>query len=225
MATRKKSGIKSGPEIISLYMKYCSEEGHKPDSLSDFCEAYHISEAEFKTHFSTMPDLEMEIWNMLMNRTLDAIKNDGLFDSFNRKEKMLSFYYTFFENLAINKDYIYVDLPSRSIPIIPKGQFKQMKISYSNFIDETFRGSDMLSVLNKFGKIGDIRKRGLREGFWQQLIFLISFWRQDDSEKFEKTDIAIEKSVTVALDLIDTSRIENFLDFGKFIWNEQIVKR
>ncbi|MFT6930871.1 MAG: hypothetical protein ACJAQ7_002366 [Sediminicola sp.] len=42
----------------------------------------------------------------------------------------------------------------------------------------------------------------------------------DSSPAFEKTDLAIEKSVTTIFDLFDNTPLESILDFGKFLYKE-----
>jgi hypothetical protein len=58
------------------------------------------------------------------------------------------------------------------------------------------------------------------EGAWVQLLFLLKFWMDDDSPSFEKTDMAIEKSVRIVFDVFDNTPIDSIVDFGKFLWKE-----
>ena len=59
------------------------------------------------------------------------------------------------------------------------------------------------------------------EGAWIQLVFLLKFWIDDHSTGFEKTDIAIEKSVRTVFDLFDNTPFDSVIDFGKFLWKEK----
>ena len=61
------------------------------------------------------------------------------------------------------------------------------------------------------------------EGAWLQFLFLLNFWANDDSAQFEKTDIAIEKSVNTIFDLFDNTPLNSILDFGKFLWKEKVM--
>ena len=62
------------------------------------------------------------------------------------------------------------------------------------------------------------------EGAWLQTLYLIKFWMNDNSPSFEKTDIAIEKSVHAIFDMFDTKPLESIIDFGKFLWKENKFK-
>jgi len=60
------------------------------------------------------------------------------------------------------------------------------------------------------------------EAAWLQLLFILKFWMDDNSAKFERTDIVIEKSVNTVFDLFDSTPLESLLDFGKFMWKEKM---
>jgi hypothetical protein len=54
-------------------------------------------------------------------------------------------------------------------------------------------------------------------------MFILRFWTKDDSARFEKTDMAIEKSVNTIFDVFDNTPLENILDFGKFLYKESFA--
>ena len=43
---------------------------------------------------------------------------------------------------------------------------------------------------------------------------------EDSSPRFEKTDMAIEKSVNTIFDLFDNTPLDSIVDFGKFLYKE-----
>jgi hypothetical protein len=51
-------------------------------------------------------------------------------------------------------------------------------------------------------------------------LVLLKFWIEDQSPKFEKTDIAIEKSVQAVFDLLQSNPLEKWIDLGKFMVKE-----
>jgi hypothetical protein len=48
----------------------------------------------------------------------------------------------------------------------------------------------------------------------------LKFWKDDRSADFEKTDVAIEKSVNTIFDVFDNTPLEKVFDFGKFLYKE-----
>ena len=59
------------------------------------------------------------------------------------------------------------------------------------------------------------------EATWVQLLFLMKFWKEDTSPGFEKTDMAIEKSVNTVFDVFDNTPLESIIDLGKFLWQNK----
>ena len=54
-------------------------------------------------------------------------------------------------------------------------------------------------------------------------VFLLKFWMEDDSAGFEKTYLAIEKSVNTIFDVFDNTPLESIIDFGKFLFKENFA--
>ena len=59
------------------------------------------------------------------------------------------------------------------------------------------------------------------EGLWVNFLFVYSFWLKDESNAFEKTDEAIERSINLAIDLMGKSALDSALDFGKFLFQNR----
>ena len=59
------------------------------------------------------------------------------------------------------------------------------------------------------------------EALWIQVLFVLKYWLDDNSPRFEKTDAAIEKSVNLAFDLMGKSALDSFLDFAKFLYQNK----
>jgi hypothetical protein len=52
-------------------------------------------------------------------------------------------------------------------------------------------------------------------------LFVLTFWLNDNSKGFEKTDESIERSVNLAFDLMGKSALDAALDFGKFLFQNR----
>lgn len=55
-------------------------------------------------------------------------------------------------------------------------------------------------------------------------MFKLKYWMEDNSARFEKTDVAIEKSVNAIFDVFNTTPLESVLDFGKFLFKENFSR-
>ncbi|NNK39021.1 MAG: TetR/AcrR family transcriptional regulator, partial [Winogradskyella sp.] len=140
------------------------------------------------------------------------------YNAFSPKDKLLSFYFTFFEVFTANRSYVVHALQPH------KGQLNTMRVlsplkkSFSQYIEHL----GIKTIDLKQEQLEKFQNRGLKESAWFQLLVTIKFWLDDTSASFEKTDLFIEKSVRASFDLIDVTPLKSIIDFGKFLFKEKI---
>ena len=213
----KKNKI-SASEIITFYMDYVVEHKSKPDSVEDFAKIHQFDDVTFYEYFSSFKDVEKSIYNVLFENSLVILKQTPEYQNFSKKDKLLSLYYTFFENLALNQEYIKQSLNGLENQLKALSVFSLLRHSFTDFIDEL-----NLETLNlNVDSIESIQKKTIRESAWIQLLFTMKFWLDDTSEAFEKTDIFIEKSINTSMELLDTKSLQNIIDFAKFLYKEKV---
>ncbi|NNC49830.1 MAG: TetR/AcrR family transcriptional regulator [Flaviramulus sp.] len=208
----------SASDIITFYMDYVVEHECKPDSVEDFAELHQFDDVIFYNHFASFKELEKTIYNVLFENSLVVLKQTPEYLSFSNKDKLLSLYYTFFENLALNQDYIKLSLKGFENQLKALSVFSMLRNSFIGYIDELNLETFNLNV----DSIENIQKRTIKESAWIQLLFTIKFWLDDNSEAFEKTDIFIEKSINTSMELLDTKSLHNIIDFAKFLYKEKV---
>ncbi len=221
MARAKKS-ISEG-DIIVKYMEDVLEHNEPYSNVFLFCKEHKIEEVKFYEHFSSLEVLEKRIWKKLMAQSITTVRKDEQFETFTGQEQLLSVLYTFFENLTLNRSYVLINLSLNDTLKQKFELFSSMKKEFSGFIDEAFEESRLSMARSDIKTLDDVRKKIYREGFWTQLKLLIEFWKKDESKSFESTDVAIEKSVRTAMDIIDASPRNSLIDLGKFIWKERMA--
>ncbi len=222
MARAKKKNITTESDIISAYMDYTLEYDVSKNNAHVFCKTTDIEESDFYEHFGSIEALEKKIWHILLTTSIDTASNDESFSEFTDQEKLLSVLYTFFENLTLNRSYVLENLKTNTSIGKRKTLFSQMKKVFSQFIDDIFHDNRMAMSRSNIKTLDSVRKQAFREGFWAKFIFLINFWKKDESKSFESTDIIIEKSVRAAMDLLDATPRNSFIDLGKFLWKEKV---
>ncbi|QAA80566.1 TetR/AcrR family transcriptional regulator [Aequorivita sp. H23M31] len=206
-------------KIISLYMEYVLLNERTPKSVFKFCRENNFEEAVFYEYFGSFEGLQMEIWNSFYEQTVSLANNDAAYASFSNREKMLTFFYTFFELLTLNRSYILFTLKEHQNVMRNLNQLKGLRKNVKHFAAELIREDNedkKLKVLKQSVTV-------FSEGAWIQTLFLLKYWMEDNSAGFENTDIAIEKSVRAIFDVFDTQPLESILDFGKFLWKEKMV--
>ncbi|MFT4838381.1 MAG: hypothetical protein ACI9IZ_000680 [Nonlabens sp.] len=232
MATTKKTPAKKTPakkeivkqeitkhDIITAYMDYVLEHEKTPKSVYKFAKDNNMSEQDFYQFFGSFDSLRKDIWNTFFTMTMDVAHKNEEYDHFSNREKMLTFFYTFFELLTLNRSYVLYTLKENQHMMSKMEQLKGLRKHVKNFSKDLImqRNEDKSNILLE-------RSETIySEGAWIQMLFLMKFWMDDDSAGFEKTDMAIEKSVNTIFDVFDNTPLDAVLDFGKFLWKERMV--
>ena len=213
----KKKSI-SANDLISMYMDYVLEHNQQPKSVYSFAKQHNFEESKFYEFFGTFDALEQDIFKAFYDNTISVLEKNNDYINFDARNKLLSFYYTFFEILTANRSYVIYALKDHKEHLKLLKTLSNLKKHFSNYI----------SLLNietidfKREQLEKIQKRGIKETAWLQLLVTIRFWMDDSSPSFEKTDIFIEKSVKASFDLIDTTPLRSIIDLGKFIYKEKV---
>jgi len=208
----------SKEKIVSLYMDYVLEHNEKPKSVFHFGKENHFTEAEFYTFFGTLESIEKEIFNMFFDKTVELLKTDDNYQGYDMKTKLLSFYFTYFELVTVNRSYVVMTLKQHQNQLKNLMILSEFRNKFKNYISEII--TDEFRI--KIEKLQQYQEKLLTESFWIQFLLTMKFWMQDSSASFEKTDIYIEKSVKVSFELIDIKPIDSLIDFGKFLFKEKI---
>lgn len=213
----KKKNITSN-DIITWYMEYVLENNEQPKSVFSFAKEHNFEEAVFYQHFGSFDTVEKGIFKAFFDNTMLPLSKSGDYDAFDARNKLLSFYYTFFENLTANRSYVVYALEGRKNQLKSLQTLSELKKSFSSYIE----GLNIETLDLKEERLEKLQQRTLKESAWFQLLVTMKFWIDDTSASFEKTDIFIEKSVKASFDLIDTTPLKSIIDLGKFLFKEKV---
>lgn len=212
MATKKK---KTSPDILPVFTNAVLENEMFPKSVYKFCKEHDISESNFYANYASIDSLKQAVWMAFYTNTHELLKKDANFASLSRKDRLLTFFYTFFEVLLLNRSYILFVHSSEDNKMNKLGQLKQLRTAVKEFATELIEeGNETKS------RFAQNPVHLFSEATWAQLLLLLNYWVNDSSKGFEKTDALIEKSVTVAFEVFDNTRLDAFVDLGKFLWKE-----
>tara|TARA_B100000949_G_scaffold88706_1_gene79115 strand:- start:15278 stop:15949 length:672 start_codon:yes stop_codon:yes gene_type:complete len=221
MATKKTTSKKnvSADKITAAYMEWVLTKEKAPLSVYKFCKENNFTETEFYKHFGSFNGLQIAIWNDFYEETIRLANRDEGYETYTNKEKMLTFFYTFFELLTLNRSYVLFTLREHQNVMKNLSQLKELRKKIKHFAADLIRENNEdknLKILRQSVTV-------FSEGAWLQTLFLLKYWMDDNSAGFENTDIAIEKSVRAIFDVFDTQPLESVLDFGKFLWKEKMA--
>jgi AcrR family transcriptional regulator len=213
----KKKKITSN-DIISNYMKYLLDHEKKPTSVYSFAKSNNFEEATFYEYFGNFEALEQSIFKAFFDNTLTVLEKNNDYQSFDARNKLLSFYYTFFEVLTANRSYVVSVLDQQKSDLKKLRSLIKLKQSFTQYIANL----DITLLEIKQETIDKAQDKTLRESAWIQLLLTMKFWLEDTSPSFEKTDIFIEKAVNTSFDLIDIKPLKSIIDLGKFLFKEKM---
>jgi hypothetical protein len=204
--------------IISAYMEYILVHEKSPKSVYKFAKEHAMTEAEFYRFFGSFENLQQGIWSAFFDNAMKLGQKTPEYATFNNQEKMLTFFFTFFELLTANRSYVIFALQQHGDMMKNLSQLKALRSNIKEF------AATLINQKNeeKSYKILKQPVSVFSEGAWLQTLFIMKYWMEDNSSSFEKTDVVIEKSVRAIFDVFETTPLESILDFGKFLWKEKM---
>jgi hypothetical protein len=199
-------------------MAYVLEHNHAPKSVYAFAKSNGFEESEFYTFFANFDSLENTIFSLFFTNTLETLESSKDYPTYDSRNQLLSFYFTFFENLTANRSYVVYALNENCNKLENLRKLKGLRSKFLDYIDRL--DIEVLQIKNK--QLELLKDGIVQESYWVQLMMTLKFWLDDTSTSFDKTDIFIEKSINASFDLISISPLKSVVDLGKFLFKEKI---
>ena len=209
--------------ILELYSNYVLRNNRKPLNVFTFCDDHEISESDFYFYYANFDQLEADYLKYFLEQTLLLISAEESYIMETPKNKLLSFYFTFFEQLTLNRTLVIYLIGQEKNNLQNFKKLWALKAEFLRFIKSLDLTDSMLGNSSESKmKLERIKNKGIEEFYWGQFLATLKFWLDDTSSNFEKTDIFIEKSVDTGMDLLDVKPFKKLLDLGKFLFNEKV---
>ena len=213
----------SQENILELYSNYVLRNNRKPLNVFTFCDDHELSESDFYFYYANFDQLEADYLKYFLEQTLLLISAEESYIMETPKNKLLSFYFTFFEQLTLNRTLVIYLLGQQKNNLQNFRKLWALKAEFLKFIKSLGLAEPMLGSSSESKmKLERIKNKGIEEFYWGQFLTTLKFWLDDTSSNFEKTDIFIEKSVDTGMDLLDVKPFKKLLDLGKFLFNEKV---
>ncbi len=207
-------------DIISMYMDYVLEHNEDPKSVYKFAKENNFEEQLFYNSFASFEAIKKSIFTVFFENTLALLYKSEEFESFDARNQLLSFYFTFFENLTANRSYVVYALSGQGNKLKTLSILSGLRTHFKKFIDKL----NIEKLELKQERLEKFQDKAINESAWIQLIMTMQFWLNDTSSSFEKTDVFIEKSVNASFDVLNIAPVKSVIDFGKFLFKEKMMK-
>ena len=206
-------------QIISSYMDEVLSDESTAQSVYAFAKRHNFEEADFYQFFNGFEHLQEEIFATFGRNTIEMIEQSSDYAQYETQQKLLSFYFTFFELLTANRSYMMAQLKGNKDKLSSLRVLGALRRVFVQYVERL----GVVRVDFKNDQLNRLRDKGVSESLWVQLLITLKFWMDDRSKGFEKTDIFIEKSIKAQFDLIDTAPVHSVYDLAKFLWKENAM--
>lgn len=205
-------------KISKEYIEFVLLNGREPHSEFEICKKLEIEEKEFYTSFSSLESLRQYILVNHLKDICDSLDNDEEYKDFSAKDKTLTLFFSLFEKFKEDRSYLLWKYSK--LDALP-----EKSKDWKAFLD--LLQTRMNGVLNDAKSSNEIKDRPYigehyAKGFKIAFLYLFRVWLKDDSEDFETTDAAIEKSINLSFEMLATSPLDSLIDFGKFAFSTKI---
>lgn len=178
---------------------------------------YEFEPEAFYEHFEGFDELNKAIFKVFVDNAIAVLAQSPDYEGFSKTDKLLSLYYTLFENFTLNREFVLLTIKSYGFNLNALPLLSEFRTSFMFYIDTL-----QIETIGVIDSLETIQKKSLKEGLWVQFLLTLKFWMSDDSLDCEKTDIFIEKSINTGMELLNTSWLNNVVDLGKFLFTEKI---
>lgn len=202
---------------IEEYKRFILQENKTPRSVYELTHFVDVEEESFYEVFGGLNALSQRIWSEYYDQTTKRLTSEAVYLDYGVREKLLAFYFTLLEVLKRDRSFIKIVMKEGLLPDWSPSFLDTFRKQYSAFVKglvregkETGEVADRMFISNQYDK-----------PLWLQFLFILNFWLKDESQNFEKTDAAIEKSVNLSLDLMGKSPLDSLTDFAKFLYQSR----
>ncbi|MDX2002876.1 MAG: TetR family transcriptional regulator C-terminal domain-containing protein [Chitinophagales bacterium] len=206
--------IASATELKDAFKEFILENNKRPLSVNRLMKELGAKEADFYRFYTSLDALEKDIWKQYFEETLNRLYNADAYEQYSVREKLLGMYFTFFEVLKNDRSYV-TFVGKRSLLLATYlDELKKLFLEFSRkMVQEALATQEIYDrpVLSK----------KYNEALWAQMLFVLNFWVNDESENFEKTDEAIERAVNLSFDLMAKNPLDSLFDFGKYLFKNK----
>jgi AcrR family transcriptional regulator len=188
--------------------------GQPPASVYSFCLKLGITERDFFHEFASFDAVESGFWQQLIERVASAVQSGVEWESFSARQRLLTFYFAYCEE-SLDVRSLLLSRVAKLSPLERPAFLKGLERRFKEFAE---------GVVAHGISTGEIAPRGRLSTFYPETLYVhfrsvIDFHLKDESYRFERTDAFIEKSVTVAFDLLRTQVFDSAFDLARFLFS------
>ncbi|MCP4120298.1 MAG: hypothetical protein GY751_00925 [Bacteroidetes bacterium] len=202
--------------LISNYVEFYERYDRFPEDAEEFTSHLGLDDNEFLRKFNPMGSLEAYIWEGYFDEALESCQQDPEFENYAAREVYLSLLYSLIRKLdehgKMNREMLSF---TKSLPSVPR-ELRLVKKSAEAFFDQLIKAGQ---------ESGEVASRPLvnfqyKKWCWWGLLFIIFFWKNDEGDNSEATDVAIDKVAHLLFDMLNPNAMDSSLEFFTFLFKQ-----
>lgn len=199
-------------DYFDAYIGHVLEHGEAPASVHSFCKVNGVAEADFFKQFGSFDVLESEFWESEVHAVVAAIRGGGEWESFDARQKMLTFLYALVARALERRSFLLVRFGGLA-PLARPAWLAGWHVAVRDFAK---------SLVDEGIASGEIAERGRVHVVYPEALVVLArsvldYFVRDTSKGFEKTDAYIEKACALAFDLMRTQALDSAFDLLRFL--------
>ncbi|MFT7155900.1 MAG: hypothetical protein ACI8Q1_000903 [Parvicella sp.] len=211
------SNIDIKTQLVEGYLKHLLRQGKPPVTVFRFCDDLGVEETEFYNHFPSFKSLEKSIWTSFFTNVNDVLSGDENYTHYSVYEKWLSFMYTVLEEFKGNRSLVVLRCSDLDIKDLNPWFLSGLRALLGEYAKD---------LINSGLETDEIATRPIitakyNEVLWFQFLYVLRVWINDESEDFQVTDAAVEKSSALLFEMMKRGPVDLLIDFGKFIYQNK----
>jgi len=203
-------------DLTDKYTEFILLNDKPPRNVYSFAKEIGITESDFYKHFSSFEGINQWVFARLFEETFTLQSESKEYEKYSDREKLLSFYYTYFELLSSNRSLV-LELLNHTNPLNNLKVLKLLRIDFIAYV----KTIEYPKINLPMEQLDTIQDKGFSEVMWGQFLVILKYWMEDESTSFVKTDQFIEKTTSLGFDLIENTPIDKVLDLGKFLFHDK----
>lgn len=203
--------------IYDQFANFCWVHNKQPDSIASFCEFAQIEHTVFTEHFSSFDQLRRDLLTEILESVWENVEETAAQHDYTGREKALALFFTLVEKFGPYKRYFRAVYPLKQTPAFLQDWrgFNQNFVRHTQYLNPDER---LQWLRDKLPNTVTTEANGLLVA-WN---YVFRVWLADETEAQATTDAAIEKTIHLYFDFANTDKLEQIMDFGKFIFSTKV---
>ncbi len=209
----QKSDLPPAQRIQEAYIDSVLTDGKDPVSVYHFARKAGLTEEEFYNEFSGFEGVALSVWKTHLTQVIQSTESNPEYPEFQTREKILLFYFTFFQEFRKIRSYAAYSASRWALPFSKDKVRNEVEQMVQNYFEARIQEGFASGELVERPKISSYYDKALRSQFF----LILDFWIRDTSSGFEDTDALIEKSVNLSYALMQENTLDKAFDLVRFL--------